>query len=300
MHNEAFLNYRVVGPRYLVIRNDRSLHVGLLVYIIFEGNSAALNEDRDDTTLDTACVHDPKVSVEVFYETYCPDSRNFVLEQLNSTYAELSNIMQLQLVPYGKASRRELPNKWYSFDCQHGDKECYGNLLQTCVIKHYPEPSQHLPLVVCMFSARNPNRAYESCAKKQGFDLEALQKCVSGKEGNDLQLRFAEWTESVNGKGRLDFVPWIRMNGASELYTLFAASYIEFVRNHATSTSRIRVDLSSSRHTQLQKDKMYDAFTNLKRTLCEEYKSMVDTLCTGDSPTTQPIEIPQACKAVLS
>ncbi|XP_037557746.2 gamma-interferon-inducible lysosomal thiol reductase [Dermacentor silvarum] len=78
----------------------------------------------------TACEHDPKVSVEVFYETYCPDSRNFVLEQLNSTYAELPNIVQLQLVPYGKASRRELPNKWYSFDCQHGDKECYGNLLQ--------------------------------------------------------------------------------------------------------------------------------------------------------------------------
>ncbi|KAH7986568.1 hypothetical protein HPB49_025904 [Dermacentor silvarum] len=77
-----------------------------------------------------ACEHDPKVSVEVFYETYCPDSRNFVLEQLNSTYAELPNIVQLQLVPYGKASRRELPNKWYSFDCQHGDKECYGNLLQ--------------------------------------------------------------------------------------------------------------------------------------------------------------------------
>ncbi|XP_077500103.1 gamma-interferon-inducible lysosomal thiol reductase-like isoform X1 [Amblyomma americanum] len=209
----------------------------------------------------TACEHDPKVSVEVFYETYCPDSRNFVLEELNGTYAELSDIIQLQLVPYGKASRRELPNKWFTFDCQHGDKECYGNLLQTCVIKYYPEPSQHLPLVVCMFSSKNPNRAYDSCARKQGFDIETLQKCVSGKEGNDLQLRFAEWTESVNGKGRLEFVPWIRMNG---------------------------------------KDKMYDAFNNFKKTLCEEYKSMIDTLCTGDSPRTQPIELPQACKLALS
>lgn len=212
-----------------------------------------------------ACEHDPKVSVEVFYETYCPDSRNFVLEELNSTYAELSNIIQLQLVPYGKASlRRELPNKWFSFDCQHGDKECYGNLLQTCVIKYYPDPIVHLPLVVCMFSSSNPNRAYDSCARKQGFDIDTLQKCVSGKEGNDLQLRFAEWTESVNGKGRLEFVPWIRMNGHPE------------------------------------KDKMYDAFNNFKKTLCEEYKSMVDTLCTGDSPRTQPVDLPEACKLALS
>lgn len=208
-----------------------------------------------------ACVQDPKVVVEVFYETYCPDSRSFVLDQLNSTYAKLSSIIKLELVPYGKASRRELPSGWYSFDCQHGDKECYGNLLQSCVIKYYPDPKEHLPLVACMFASNNPNRAYESCAKKQGFNLETLQKCVSGKEGNDLQLRYAELTESVNSRRRLEFVPWIRFNG---------------------------------------KDKMYDAFTSFRITLCVEYKSMLDDVCTEDSEKTPPIELPEACRSALS
>ncbi|KAH9366278.1 hypothetical protein HPB48_000937 [Haemaphysalis longicornis] len=103
-----------------------------------------------------ACVQDPKVVVEVFYETYCPDSRSFILDQLNSTYAELSNIITLQLVPYGKAV--------------------------SCVIEYYPDPKEHLPLVVCMFASRNPNGAYESCATKQEFDLVNLQKCVSARK----------------------------------------------------------------------------------------------------------------------
>ncbi|XP_029827235.2 gamma-interferon-inducible lysosomal thiol reductase [Ixodes scapularis] len=202
-----------------------------------------------------------KVNVEVFYESYCPDSKRFVLEQLNSTYSELSNIMELQLIPYGKASRRQVPStKWYTFDCQHGDEECKGNLYQACAIQYHPDPSVHLPFIACMFESSSPNSAYRRCALKSGFDLEVLAKCNTDKEGNDLMVKYAEWTESVNAKKRLDFVPWIRMNS---------------------------------------KDKMFSAFTEFKKTLCEEYDRMAKTTCPDATGNPQTQDIPEACRQVL-
>lgn len=209
-----------------------------------------------------ACVEPgTKVKVEVFYETYCPDSKRFVLEQLNSTYAELSDIIELQLVPYGKATRRELPNHWYSFDCQHGDKECYGNLLQSCAIHYYPDPKVHLPFVACMFTANSANTAYERCARAAKFNLTVLEKCNRGQEGNNLQLKFAKWTESVNSKHRLEFVPWIRMNG---------------------------------------EDKMDEAFISFKKTLCQVYRDMIKATCDTESQKFQTMDTPEACKGFIS
>jgi len=43
------------------------------------------------------------VRVEVFYEALCPDSRSFVLYQLDPTYKKLAQYIDLRMIPYGKA-----------------------------------------------------------------------------------------------------------------------------------------------------------------------------------------------------
>ena len=47
-----------------------------------------------------------KVKVELFYETLCPDVRNFIQDQLYPVWDELSDIMEIHWKPYGFAEVR--------------------------------------------------------------------------------------------------------------------------------------------------------------------------------------------------
>lgn len=45
----------------------------------------------------------PPVVISVFYEALCPDSRSFFTKQLLPTFEKLPHLVQINLVPYGKA-----------------------------------------------------------------------------------------------------------------------------------------------------------------------------------------------------
>ena len=42
--------------------------------------------------------------LDVYYESLCPDSRNFLVNQLNPNWATLSTFTDLRLIPFGKAT----------------------------------------------------------------------------------------------------------------------------------------------------------------------------------------------------
>jgi hypothetical protein len=72
------------------------------------------------------------VKVSLYYESLCPDSRRFVINQLAPHYINdgLVDSIDLQIVPFGKASKivNETDGS-VTFDCQHGEQECWGNKL---------------------------------------------------------------------------------------------------------------------------------------------------------------------------
>ena len=45
-----------------------------------------------------------KVNVTVFYEVLCPDSRHFILRQLYPTWNKVSELMEIDYRPFGKAT----------------------------------------------------------------------------------------------------------------------------------------------------------------------------------------------------
>lgn len=55
-----------------------------------------------------------QVPVTVYYESLCPDSKAFIVDQLTPTVrGPLGNYIDLTLVPYGKSSVREIRKPFY-------------------------------------------------------------------------------------------------------------------------------------------------------------------------------------------
>lgn len=80
-------------------------------------------------------VHCDKVSVTVYYESLCPDSKRFFTSQLYPTLqTNLSKWVNLTLVPYGKSNQTNLGDDQWKFTCHHGPFECQGNKIQACAL----------------------------------------------------------------------------------------------------------------------------------------------------------------------
>jgi len=115
-------------------------HVFLLVQIISRNISLFQTNNR----------------LSIYYESICPDSRRFVLNQLVPAYDKLSKYLDIDLVPFGNANV-SYPNHDFKpyFQCQHGPNECYGNKAHACVIDMTKSTRPTLNYIKCMFEADN-------------------------------------------------------------------------------------------------------------------------------------------------
>lgn len=50
------------------------------------------------------------VLISVYYEALCPDSRSFVIKQLEPTFQSLKENVEIQMIPYGKATVGTMQN----------------------------------------------------------------------------------------------------------------------------------------------------------------------------------------------
>lgn len=90
--------------------------------------------------------------------------------------------------------------------CQHGESECYDNLLEGCAVFHY-SPYQYAPFVYCLEAGGTG----QACADSAGMDWNLLSDCVSGSDGNKVSALNAWWTASY-GPTRQG-TPWVLVNG---------------------------------------------------------------------------------------
>lgn len=150
------------------------------------------------------------VHLGVFYESLCPDSKNFIVNQLQNAYSKLSDIIFLELVPYGNAKEQQ-DGKLWKFTCQHGPDECYGNLMHTCALLRGNNMSVVLRFIVCtMTSEQKPQQSGPPCAKKLGIDFAVVSDCMNSTLGNTYEHDMAVLTELLHPK--LTYVPWVTLS----------------------------------------------------------------------------------------
>jgi len=155
----------------------------------------------------TVATAQDKLSLDVYYESLCPDSLKFLVSQLGPQYDTISTFVDVRLVPFGKARFQARKDAGYTFDCQHGPRECRGNIIHACGIEYSTSESQAVQFAKCLM--QSPNES-ERCANSVDLDYATVESCAGGLEGQLLlQLH---GVETLSLKPRLTFVPWLVFN----------------------------------------------------------------------------------------
>lgn len=149
-----------------------------------------------------------KTTLDIYYESLCPDSLRFLVNQLGPQYSTLSSFVNVRLIPFGKASFYPKKIAGYNFECQHGPSECKGNMLHACGIEYSTDTKQAVEYAVCLMQGL---RNAAKCASSVGLDYKTILSCATGLEGQLLlQLH---GVETLSLAPRLTFVPWLVFNG---------------------------------------------------------------------------------------
>ncbi|XP_070700835.1 gamma-interferon-inducible lysosomal thiol reductase [Pempheris klunzingeri] len=150
-----------------------------------------------------------QIQVGLYYESLCPGCRLFLSEMLFPTWVLLNEIMSVTLVPYGNAQEKP-DGKKYIFECQHGEDECVGNMIETCLLNM---TEMAFPIIFCMESSNDVLKAAKSCVELYSPTLrwDSLMSCVNGDVGNQLMHQNALKTKAL--KPPHQYVPWITING---------------------------------------------------------------------------------------
>ncbi|XP_027184268.1 gamma-interferon-responsive lysosomal thiol protein isoform X1 [Coffea eugenioides] len=162
-----------------------------------------------------------KVSLGLSYESNCPYSVLFVVEDLYKIfYNGLIDIVDLHLVPWGNA--RILDNN--TIQCQHGPYECLLNTIEACAIDVWPDVHAHFPFIYCVEKLIYDGKKteWETCFLKLGLDEKPVTDCYESGRGKELNLRNAAVTGDLRPPHT--YVPWVTVDG-QPLYD----DYIDFV-----------------------------------------------------------------------
>ncbi|KAK7086827.1 Microfibrillar-associated protein 1 [Halocaridina rubra] len=159
--------------------------------------------------LAAALAQDP-VKIHLYYETLCPYSIDFVINQLYPTWGQLKDIMEVEMFPFGNADYAPDGNGGWTFTCQHGDGECFGNMVHACAKHYINDINVEMEFVNCLLSDDYPPSAGEVCSNAVGADWAPIDQCVNSIEGQNLLHDVAVIQEQLDPS--LHFVPWIIVN----------------------------------------------------------------------------------------
>jgi interferon gamma-inducible protein 30 len=154
----------------------------------------------------------PPSVVDVYMESMCPYCRDFAVRGIKKFLATEGHeeLAEFNFIPYGNAKEQLVDNK-YVFTCQHGEAECEGNLIETCIIHLFNKPEAN-DLIVCLEDNAYDgwDSALTTCIDDQD-KIDAIRNCQNSDEGNILQHQMAARTDALNPPHK--YVPWVVIDG---------------------------------------------------------------------------------------
>ena len=156
-----------------------------------------------------------RLQISLFTESLCP----YCIQVLTTSVANAVNapgffdMVDFQIYPYGNAREIQLGSNW-TFTCQHGPNECYGNSLENCA-KVYYSPADFWNWLICVEAGVESTGNFDisglTCSQQLNLDFNTVQNCAGDSQGNALVHDAALITENLNEPHT--YVPWIVVNG---------------------------------------------------------------------------------------
>jgi len=156
------------------------------------------------------------ITVSVYYEILCPDSKHFILKQLIPVWKKYKKDLNVRLVPFGKGNVAHR-NGDYQFTCQHGAEECHGNKLHACLIENYGNATTQMEVIGCSMerfklwgaTIKNIDEVMTECVKE--FIPDNTHELVCS---NANHLLAAHGHETLSLRPRLTFIPTISIDNS--------------------------------------------------------------------------------------
>lgn len=163
---------------------------------------AALEVNGDQYDSDYT-LNEPSIKMEILYESLCPDSIDFIVEQLEPNYESLEGSLYPDLVPFGHANI-----SGNRMTCQHGPPECLGNRRMACIVERFKDPTEvghAIKAIACLMRNQSPAK----CVEKHlpGIRSREIERCARTRESMNYMIEYAERT------GDRNFVPYLILNG---------------------------------------------------------------------------------------
>ncbi|XP_023321848.1 GILT-like protein 1 isoform X2 [Eurytemora carolleeae] len=176
----------------------------------FQGGTSSKAKSSDGAGLDDnipekelnliSSNQDGRIILDLYYETLCPDSRSFILRQLEPAVEQIADIFSINYIPYGKA--RTYKDDDYTFRCQHGPLECQGNIYHACSNNYIEDSGKKFEFIRCMMMDNyDPEAAARRCGSEYTLEIEPIVQCARGPEGKQLLAHAGRLTSKLNPKG---------------------------------------------------------------------------------------------------
>uniref|UniRef100_A0A0D9VSY6 Gamma-interferon-inducible lysosomal thiol reductase n=1 Tax=Leersia perrieri TaxID=77586 RepID=A0A0D9VSY6_9ORYZ len=154
-------------------------------------------------------INDGRVDVALYYESLCPYSAKFVVDNLAKVFKDgLLSSINLSLVPYGNARVRD-----GKISCQHGSQECFLNTVEACAIDAWPDLRVHFRFIYCVeeLVVNHKQQEWESCFAKLNLDPKPVTDCYKSERGHQLSLKYGRQTDALQPPHK--YVPWVVVDG---------------------------------------------------------------------------------------
>ena len=157
--------------------------------------------------------------IQIYTESLCPDCINFITNSFKDFYDKVQNpnLVQIEFIPFGNAHEifNTSTNK-YDFTCQHGENECYGNLIETCAIQIQGRVKSY-ETIICLETNIEKyeldfDNTLEYCLINDEKTLQEIKNCVKSDISNYYQHQMAQKTDE-NHK----WVPWVVVDGYHDI-----------------------------------------------------------------------------------
>lgn len=148
-----------------------------------------------------------KLLIEIFIESFCTYSKQFICNQFRPAYENIKNEVVVRFYTFGKSKSFINEKGEIEFECQHGEKECEWNKIQTCGLdKIGANQDLQAQFIICTMCSLNK----AECVESLDLSFDDIQTCANGTLGTELQLKMEEASAIIKTAGH---VPLIKFDG---------------------------------------------------------------------------------------